>query len=235
MSEPSSAARTLALGSAGKRPAWLRATEGERRWWIVFAIAVIIAAQFALPAKFVPHPAYIAPSIEAVLLVVLTAMHPNRLSQRTKQLRVASQVLIAIIAAANAWSVILLIHAITTGGHIAPDTLLIGGAEIWLTNTIVFALWFWEYDRGGPAARAHGTHDIPDLLFPQLTDEHLARNWEPIFLDYLYVSFTNSTAFSPTDTLPLSRWAKLLFALQAAISLVTVALIAARAVNILPG
>ncbi len=99
----------------------------------------------------------------------------------------------------------------------------------------MFALWFWEYDRGGPAARAHGTADMPDLLFPQLTDEHMASKWEPIFLDYLYVSFTNSTAFSPTDTLPLSRWAKLLFALQAAISLVTVALIAARAVNILPG
>jgi hypothetical protein len=170
-----------------------------------------------------------------VLLVVLTVMHPTRLSRRTQRLRIASQVLLAIIAAANTASVVLLIRTITSGHHIAADTLLVGGGEIWLTNTIVFALWFWEYDRGGPAARAHGTVDMPDLLFPQLTDEHMASKWEPIFLDYLYVSFTNSTAFSPTDTLPLSRWAKLLFALQAAISLVTVALIAARAVNILPG
>lgn len=228
-------ARTLALGTADRRPAWLRATDGEHRWWIVLAIGVAILAQFSLPSRFVPHPAYVVPTIEAVLLVVLTVAHPNRLSRRTQRLRVASQVLLAILAITNAVSVGLLIHAITTGGHIAPVTLLVGGAMIWVTNTIVFALWYWEYDRGGPAARAHGSVDIPDLLFPQLTDEHLARNWEPIFVDYLYVSFTNSTAFSPTDTMPLSRWAKILFALQAAVSLVTVALIAARAVNILPG
>ena len=223
------------MGTAERRPAWLRATDGEHRWWIALALGVTIAAQFALPSRFVVHPAYLAPTIEAVLLVVLTVMHPDRLSQRTQQLRIASQVLLAIIAITNAISVGLLIHTITTGHHIPPVTLLIGGGEIWLTNTVVFALWFWEYDRGGPAARAHGTKDVPDLLFPQMTDEHLARNWEPIFVDYLFVSFTNSTAFSPTDTMPLSRWAKLLFALQAAISLVTVALIAARAVNILPG
>ena len=196
---------------------------------------MVIAFQFTLPERFVVHPAYVTPTVEAALLVVLTIMHPTRLSRRTQRLRIASQVLLAIIAAANTASVVLLIREITQGHHIAAVTLLVGGGEIWLTNTIVFALWYWEYDRGGPAARAHGTSDIPDLLFPQLTDEHMASNWEPIFLDYLYVSFTNSTAFSPTDTLPLSRWAKLLFALQAAISLVTVALIAARAVNILPG
>lgn len=228
-------ARTLALGTPDRRPAWLRATEGEHRWWIVLSLVVAIASQFVRPSRFVLHPAYIAPSVEAVLLVILAIMHPDRLSERTQQLRIASQVLLAIIAVANAVSLGLLIQAITTGHHIAPVALLVGGGEIWLTNTIVFALWYWEYDRGGPAARAHGTKDIPDLLFPQLTDEHLARDWEPIFLDYLYVSFTNSTAFSPTDTMPLSRWSKLLFALQAAISLVTVALIAARAVNILPG
>jgi uncharacterized membrane protein len=235
MAELPSGARTLALGTAESRPAWLRATEGEHRWWIVASLVVAIAAQFSLPSRFVLHPAYIAPSLEAVLLVVLTVMHPTRLSRRTQRLRIASQVLLAILAAANTVSVVLLIRTITAGHHIAAVDLLVGGGEIWLTNTIVFALWFWEYDRGGPAGRAHGTADMPDLLFPQLTDEHMASNWEPIFLDYLYVSFTNSTAFSPTDTLPLSRWAKLLFALQAAISLVTVALIAARAVNILPG
>jgi uncharacterized membrane protein len=232
---PVSGARALALGTPERRPAWLRATEGEHRWWIVLSLVIAIGAQFVMPSRFVLHPAYIAPSIEAVLLVVLTAMHPNRLSHRTQRLRIASQVLLAVIAITNAASVVLLIRGITTGHHIAPVTLLLGGAEIWLTNTIVFALWYWEYDRGGPAARAQGNQDVPDLLFPQLTDEHLARDWEPIFVDYLYVSFTNSAAFSPTDTMPLSRWAKLLFGLQATISLVTVALIAARAVNILPG
>src|SRR6266536_6087012 len=113
MAEQPAGARTLALGTAERRPAWLRATEGEHRWWIVLALVVTIAAQFALPGRFVVHPAYIAPTIEAVLLVVLTVMHPDRLSQRTQQLRVASQVLLAIIAITNATSVVLLIHTIT--------------------------------------------------------------------------------------------------------------------------
>jgi len=117
-------------------------TEGEHRWWIVLSMVVTIAAQFALPARFVPHPAYIAPTVEAVLLVVLTIMHPDRLSRRTQRLRIATQFLLAIIATTNATSVVLLIHAITTGGHIAPVTLLVGGGEIWLTNTVVFALWY---------------------------------------------------------------------------------------------
>lgn len=228
-------ARRLAMGTAEARPAWLRSTRGEHRWWIAAAMAITIGLQFALPSGLVLHPAYLAPSVEALLLVVLIVAHPDRLSRRTQRQRVASQVLLAIIAVTNAVSVVLLIRAITTGQHVAPAALLTGGGEIWLTNTVVFALWYWEYDRGGPAARAHGSTDVPDLLFPQLTDEHLARDWEPIFVDYLYVSFTNSAAFSPTDTMPLSRWAKLLFAVQAAVSLVIIALIAARAVNILPG
>ena len=124
---------------------------------------------------------------------------------------------------------------ITAGGRLPAVELLLGGGEIWFTNVIVFGLWFWEYDRGGPGSRAQGLVDTPDLLFPQMTDDRLGRDWEPEFFDYLFVSYTNATAFSPTDTLPLSRWAKLLFMAQSAISLVTVALIAARAVNILPG
>lgn len=235
MPELTPAARTLALGTQHARPAWLRATTGEHRWWVFLALAVAIAAQFALPSRFAVHPEYIAPSLEAVLLVILTVMHPQRMSRRTQQLRVASQALLAVLAGTNSVSVGLLIDEIVNGSHIRPVTLLVGGGEIWLINTIVFALWYWEYDRGGPAARAQGASDVPDLLFPQMTDDHLARDWEPMFPDYLYVSFTNSTAFSPTDTMPLSRWVKLLFAVQAALSFVTVALIVARSVNILPG
>ena len=213
----------------------MRETEGETRWWVAVSILAAIASQFVLPSRFVLHPAYILPGIETALAVILTFAHPDRMSRRTTAIRVASQVLLAIAAAANAISVGLLLHEITAGGRISAVTLLLGGAEIWVTNTIIFALWYWEYDRGGPAGRALALTDQPDLLFPQMTDDHLARDWEPMFVDYLYVSFTNSTAFSPTDTMPLSRWLKLLFALQSGISLVTVALIAARAVNILPG
>jgi hypothetical protein len=220
---------------ADGRPAWQRRTEGEQRWWVALAILAAVILQMLLPDGFVVHPRYVIPVAELIALLVLVVSHPERMSRRTRGVRIGSLLLLAVVAASNAMSVGLLVHQITAGAQIRPVELLVGGGEIWLTNTIVFALWYWEYDRGGPASRALGLAGTPDLLFPQMTDPELALNWEPIVIDYLFVSYTNSTAFSPTDTLPLSRWAKVLFMVQSAISLVTVALIAARAVNILPG
>ena len=105
---------------------------------------------------------------------------------------------------------------------------------MYVTNIIVFALWYWEWDRGGPVARAQGLRPYPDFLYPQMTQPDLAPSeWQPNFLDYLYVSFTNVTAFSPTDTMPMSRWAKMLMLLQSAVALLTIAFVIARAVNIL--
>jgi hypothetical protein len=202
---------------------------------VALAILAAVILQARIPDEFVVHPRYVLPAIELVALLVLVISHPERMSRRTRGVRIGSQLVLALVAANNAMSVVLLVHRITTAGQIKARERLVGGGEIGLTNTIVFALWYWEYDRGGPASRALGLADTPDLLFPQMTDPKLALNWEPIVLDYFFVSYTNSTAFSPTDTLPLSRWAKVLFMLQSAISLVTVALIAARAVNILPG
>ncbi len=202
---------------------------------MALALLVAVVLQTLLPDQFVLHPRYVLPAVELLALVALVISHPERMSRRTRGIRIASQLLLGLIAVSTAISVGLLVHRITTGGQIRPLELLVGGAEIWLTNAIVFGLWYWEYDRGGPASRALGLADKPDLLFPQMTDPSLAKDWEPIVLDYFFVAYTNSTAFSPTDTLPLSRWAKVLFMLQSAISLVTVALIAARAVNILPG
>ena len=120
------------------------------------------------------------------------------------------------------------------GGICHAGPLLVTGGAIWLTNIIVFGLWYWEFDRGGPVARAHGTRPYPDFQFVQMTSPELAPpDWEPAFADYLYLAFTNASAFSPTDVMPLSRWAKLAMTLQSVISIVTVALIVARAVNIL--
>jgi uncharacterized membrane protein len=112
--------------------------------------------------------------------------------------------------------------------------LLTTGASVWLTNVIAFGLWYWEFDRGGPVVRAAGTMRHPDLMFPQMASPELAPpDWEPQFVDYLYLSFTNATAFSPTDVMPLARWAKLTMLVQSAVSLAIGALVIARAVNIL--
>jgi len=111
--------------------------------------------------------------------------------------------------------------------------LLLDALNVWATNVIVFALWYWQLDSGGPQARRAATGP-PDFLFPQIaTPEFAPPNWQPQFLDYLYLSFTNSTAFSPTDTMPLSRWAKMLMLVQSAVSLTLGLMVVARAVNIL--
>jgi hypothetical protein len=143
--------------------------------------------------------------------------------------------LVAVASVATLWSgwqlARGLLHGWVGGG---PVEVLLSAVAVWFTNVIVAALWYWEFDRGGPAARANGRNPYPDFLFPQMTAPELARaDWEPTFPDYLYLSFTNTTAFSPTDTLPLSRWAKMAMMVQSAGSLVLVALVIARAVNTL--
>ncbi len=112
--------------------------------------------------------------------------------------------------------------------------LLLSGASIWATNVIAFALWYWEFDRGGPVSRLEGRSPYPDFMFPQMTAMELTPpGWGPRFIDYLYLSFTNATAFSPTDVMPLARWSKLTMLVQSAVSLALGALVIARAVNIL--
>ncbi|MGX7678252.1 DUF1345 domain-containing protein [Jatrophihabitans sp. DSM 45814] len=216
-------------------PAWRRRTEGEQHWWAALAMLSAILLQGLIPTLFVVHPKYLLQGVELVALIIIVAIQPKRITDRSTRLRIATQIVLGLIAATNATSAVLLVREITSGDHLPAVQLLLGGAEIWFTNVIVFALWYWEYDRGGPASRALGNEGTIDLLYPQMTDPRLDMDFEPIFIDYLYVAYTNATAFSPTDTMPLSRWSKVLFMVQSAISLVLVALIAARAVNILPG
>jgi hypothetical protein len=126
-----------------------------------------------------------------------------------------------------------LVAALLSGTHAGGRSLVYASVPIWLTNVIVFGLWYWELDRGGPAARLTTAHPPPDFLFPQQSAPGSAPGWTPTFLDYMYTSFTNATAFSPTDTMPLTAWAKLLMMLQSLASLLTVSLVISRAVNIL--
>jgi uncharacterized membrane protein len=219
-------------------PAWRSRTEGERRWTVAFVTAIGIGLQVAVPNRLhLLNPSWVAPAGQGVLLVALVLANPHRINRESKVLRALSLLLAAMLSLANGWSVALLVTGITDGTleKTSAKTLLITGAAIWLTNVIAFALWYWEFDRGGPVARAHATHPYPDFQFPQMvTPEMAPPHWEPTFTDYLYLAFTNASAFSPTDVMPLSRWAKMLMTVQSILSIVTVALVVARAVNILP-
>lgn len=217
-------------------PAWRRPTRGEHRAPVVSAIVVAVVLQLLLPRRFSLIPFnWLLPALELALLATLTVINPVRLTRHTPLGRYLSLTLLAIISLDNGASAVLLDSKLLRG--IAGDQaapLLGSAAAIYVTNLIAFGVWYWEFDRGGPFARAEAHSPYPDFLFPQMTQHHLARkDWVPQFGDYLYVSFTNATAFSPTDTMPLTRWAKLLMAVQSAIALSTTALVIARAVNIL--
>jgi hypothetical protein len=220
----------------GVTPAWKRPTEGEARWQVTIAVAAAVALQFPLPGRLVLlHPAWLLPALQGLLLLALVTANPRRINRESRAIRLLGLTFAALLSLANAWSVARLVTGLVHGtiGQTAGPLLITGGA-IWLTNVIVFGLWYWEFDRGGPVARANATRIYPDFLFVQMTSPHLAPpGWEPAFGDYLYLSFTNAAAFSPTDVMPLSRWAKMAMTVQAAVSIVTVALVVARAVNIL--
>jgi uncharacterized membrane protein len=229
-----------AVGDAEKVvPAWRRRTRGEPRWPVTISIIVAIVLQRLLPDQLSmrPLPLWLLPVLEGGVLVALAIANPVRIERRGVFVRWVSIVLILLITAANAASAVLLIREILRGGHDTSSAgpLLASGAAIWATNVIAFALWYWEFDRGGPVHRAHATFQFLDFLFPQMTIDHLVDpDWEPRFVDYLYLSFTNATAFSPTDVMPLARWAKLTMLVQSGVSLSLGALVIARAVNILP-
>ncbi len=217
-------------------PAWLRRTRGERRWPVSLSVIVAIVLQLLLPPHLTePLPRWLMPALEGALLIGLTVADPVRIERGGTWMRAATIFLIMLMTIANAVSAVLLIRAILDGkAGTAAMPLFASGASIWLTNVIAFAFWYWEFDRDGPVVRALGTMRHPDLMFPQMASPELApAEWEPQFVDYFYLSFTNATAFSPTDVMPLARWAKLTMLVQSAVSLAIGALVIARAVNIL--
>jgi hypothetical protein len=147
--------------------------------------------------------------------------------------------LTGLVSFANIVSLALLVNYLLEPSRQYPigtngRTLIMAGFVLWVTNVLLFGLWYWQIDRGGPIERRLGHLETVDFLFPQMSDPRWgARDWTPGLVDYLYVSLTNATAFSPTDTMPLTRAAKSLMSAQALASLVTVGLVVARAVNIL--
>jgi len=187
-----------------------------------------------LPSKFLVGPSWLMPALELLLIAGLWIDRPRADRDRAEREPRVVLVLLALVAAANFVQLELLVHYLLHGGKAGGRPLLLSSIVIWLTNTAVFGLWYWQLDRGGPDARARTAQAEVDWVFPEMSEDQWAPpDWNPTFLDYLYVSFTNATAFSPTDTMPVSLRAKMLMMLQAIVSIITVLLVAARAINVL--
>ena len=218
----------------GRRP-YPPPPESEPYWPAQATVLAAIGLQFSLPDRLTVGPFWLIPSLEAALLVGMFFATPKELEYEHPRRRRVALLMIAFVSAANIYSLTLLSKFLLHTKHPVNGAELIrSGLVIWLTNFLIFGLWYWELDRGGPGKRASG-HDLyPDFLFPQMSDDTIEpRDWRPKFIDYLYVSLTNATAFSPTDTMPLSAMAKSVMGIQSLVSLVTIGLVVSRAVNIL--
>jgi uncharacterized membrane protein len=210
--------------------------EGEPFWPVWATLVGAIVLQFTLPERLTVGPSWLVPALEGALLLGLVFSSPRELEHRHARRRWASMGLVAFVSAANIYSLVslskFLLHHHPSNGR----ELIFSGILIWVTNFLIFCLWYWLLDRGGPGQRVEGEDGPPDFLFPQMTDDARSfapRGWEPTLGDYLYVSFTNATAFSPTDTLPLKPWAKLMMLFQSALSLVVGIVIIAYSINVL--
>jgi hypothetical protein len=214
-----------------------QARRGEHRWPMALAVLAAGGLRAALPSQLRDHDARWALIVVLVtLLAVLVIGDPGRIDRDSTWLRVLTGTLIGLISAVNAVAAVQLVAGII---HVAPfsnnaNVLLASGGAIWLSNVIVFGLWYWDLDRGGAAARARGSGPRPAFVFPEMTSPEYAKpGWYPRFLDYLYLSFTTAMAFSPTDVSAVRPWAKLMMMTEAAISLLVAILVVSRAVNIL--
>jgi uncharacterized membrane protein len=186
-----------------------------------------------LPERLSFGPHWLLPALEVLLLTALLAASPRRVERRSAALRAGGLTLAGLLSVANAASAALLVGEVAHGsnGQRAGSLLFAGGA-LWAANVLIFALWYWELDRGGPADRCHTVRAYPDFLFPQLQQPDLAPpGWQPRFADYLHLSFTNAISFAASDVIPLTRWAKTMMMLQSAVSVAAIALVVARAVN----
>jgi hypothetical protein len=207
----------------------------EARWPAFLALFAIVGLRVALPRSLASSPAWV-PLVVVTILVIPTVL-ARRMSRHHLN-RWLGFLIVGIVTLDMIWSLSLLVTALLAH-KLPPAQLLLSAVILWASNILIFASWYWRLDAGGPNARERrAVHGEGSFLFPQMTldasdPDSPANGWSPGFVDYLFLAFNTSTAFSPTDVPVLSRWAKLLMMLQASISLATIALLAARAVNIL--
>jgi uncharacterized membrane protein len=213
------------------------AERGERWWPVALAIIAVAGLHVALPDRYRVQPGWVVPAALLLPLAALIAGDPGRIDRQKTWLRVLTGVLIAVITLANLLAAARLVVDILTNNKLYANNaggLLAAGGVIWATNVIAFALWYWDLDRGGASARAHPPARPPAFIFPEMQNpSYVPATWVPRFIDYLFLAFWTATAVSPTDTVAVKPWAKLLMMLEAAVSIALAALVIARAINIL--
>ena len=225
------------------RPDPLREEERESQWEAAPAVAIVIGLQLLLAVVSKTQSwkvwvfswwVWLIPiGPEALLLVPLAWHRPRRRLEQLGLRREAALALLGLVSLANSLLLVAVIASLVRGDEKSGAQLLLKAVIVWGTNVITFGLWFWELDQGGPVRRVEPDRPWADFQFPQLENPELAApGWRPQLVDYIYVSFTNSIAFSPTDAMPLSRRAKLLMLAESGVSSLTILLVAARAVNI---
>jgi hypothetical protein len=221
----------------------LREEELESRWEAAPAVTVVIAMQvlLALVSRaqhwmlwVFPWWVWLIPVVpETILLGALAWERPRHRLEQLGHRRTVAIALLGVVSVSNIILLLAVIASLVRGTEKSGAQLLLKAITVWTTNVIAFGLWYWAFDRGGPVRRREPSPPRPDFQFPQMENPELApADWQPELIDYLYVSFTNSVAFSPTDAMPLTRWAKILMLVESAVSSLTVLLVAARAVNI---
>ena len=226
------------LGSPGEAGVhqWWASTRPESRWPMALTLAIPIAVQFALPSRFSLGPDWLVPAILVLVVLALVIVDHSPLPRRAIVGRILTIAIAVVLVANGAGVTVRLVDDLITGGPEtnSPSELLAVGLGVWIYTVIAFAFLYWVVDSGGATARTGAPPAVPDLAFPQhLNPEVRVPHWRPRFLDYLYLGFTNATAFSPTDVMPLALWAKLAMTVQAFGSLAVLGLVIARAVNIL--
>jgi hypothetical protein len=200
----------------------------ETRWAASIAVVGLGGSSLALPDDMVPGPRWLVPVVILLLLVPAIVAHRRGKHRADMVLGYAISVIVTLALAASLASLLRLV------GSRTAHELLKSASVLWITNILVFALWYWRLDAGGPHSReSRDGHTAGAFFFPQMMDSapHVDPHWSPRFVDYLFLSFCTSTAFSPTDTPVLSRWAKLLTMVQALISLLCVAVLASKAIG----
>jgi len=201
------------------------------------AVLVAIILQSTAPENGRIVRWWVVPAIELLLLAVAMVRDPGRIDRRGPGSQRATIALAAVMTIATVGGIIVLIvDILDTNFIVTPNSILGRGAALWVTNVIAFSFWYWIFDRGGPGDRAGGSGIAPSFAFPENATPELAPDgWQPRYHDYLYLSFTNATAFSPTDTLPVQAWAKMAMLAESVLSLITAIMVIARAINGLPG